>query len=85
MENSLFEKKLTINNLKAGVRDIFKEIERIKEKYGKLYHRFETRVEEGTLKCYGIKKVKKFREGLGGNLKYYRVSVIEKARTERIK
>lgn len=56
------------------------EIDSIQQANADTYDSFKVDVEEGVLKLTAIKKSSEYKEGEGGNLKYYRTKIISKNR-----
>ncbi len=76
----LYEKELQLSDLRK-YENIQKEIEEIKKKSN--FDEFNEDFSFGNLILWGIEKSKKKIEGLGGNLKYYKVELLENEITDK--
>ena len=68
VQNELYSKELTIKNIKKGS-EIVKELDDIRNEYKEDYDKFETVIEDKSLKLLGVKKGDC--EGTGGSFSYY--------------
>jgi len=71
----LFEEKITLSHLKKIDRILADYEETQKENEGK-FDELKGEFKDNTLRLLGIKNVSGFKEGLGGNLKYFRTSFV---------
>ena len=71
----LFEEKLGLAHLKK-MENILSEYDKTRQVNGNDFDEFRGEFKDNTLRLWGIKNIKKFKEGLGGNLKYYRTSFV---------
>jgi len=72
---TIYEKKLTITTFKKAS-DFLSEMAFVKEGEKERFDSFETKIEDGNIKLFGIKKLNEQKEGLGGSLKYYKTAFI---------
>jgi len=72
----LFDKTISINDLK-NAKDLFLEIEEIKDQYKHKYQSFKVVIELGVVKLLGINENKIKITGLNGNLKYYKTAFVK--------
>jgi adenine-specific DNA-methyltransferase len=72
----LYENKLTASKIKSFDK-IKEEIDEIKEEHKSKFDKIETKIDNNTIYLYGIKKVNGKKEGLGGNLKYFKTDFID--------
>ena len=80
----LLEKKITVSVLKK-IDLIIDNIEQSKKQYDNEYDNFPTKIEENSIKLYGVKKYNGKKEGLGGNLKYYKTAFVPAQPTDQNK
>lgn len=71
----LVDKKLTPKVLQTIHLDI-NRIGEIKENEKGRFSKFEVKIEENSLRLYGIRKVNGKKDGLGGNLSYYKTDIV---------
>jgi adenine-specific DNA-methyltransferase len=71
----LFEEKLTLTKLRKAD-EALTEYEKAREENQAAYDELKGEFENNTLRLWGIKKYNGWKEGLGGNLKYYRTSFV---------
>ena len=71
----LFEKKLTFTQLK-NIDKIFEEINKIIEENKDKYNQIKKEFKENKIKIFGIKYIDEFKNGLGGNLQYFKTDLI---------
>ncbi len=71
---------------------VLQDIDLLLEKVEKLtlerkadFDKIETKIEDNSLRIYGIKKIKDMKAGLGGNLKYYKTNFVKTANTDASK
>jgi adenine-specific DNA-methyltransferase len=79
-KTTLFEKKLTWTNFSNKADEINNQIEEIIEVNSDKYDKIENKIENGILKITGIKNIDGKKEGLGGNLQYFKTSFVKKTR-----
>jgi len=72
----LFEKKLSVSLLSNE--NLKKEIENIHSENENKYHDINSEITDGFLRIYGVNDVKDTKEGLGGNLKYFKTAFVKK-------
>ncbi len=79
----LFEKKLTFTQLKTldkTLEEINKIIEENKEKFDEIKKEFK----DNTIKIWGLKNIASFKDGLGGNLQYFKTDLIPVDRIDNV-
>jgi len=76
-KTTIFEKKLTLNDLKSR-EDIIEEFYEIVEKNKEVYDKIQKEFKNNTLKIIGIMNINDKKKGLGNSLKYYKTSFIGK-------
>lgn len=74
---ALYEKKLTIKDLKNGEK-IVSEVEQIEKANSKKYFKVKTSFKDGILKVFAIEKIGDMVKGIPSNLKYYKTDYIPK-------
>lgn len=82
-KTTLFEQKLTfsqLRNIDSIVEEMNKTIEENKEKFDDL----EKKLEDNTIKITGIKNIASFKDGLNGNLQYFKTDLIPVERIDNI-
>lgn len=72
----LFEKKLSYAIIKSGCR-FSEEIEEIKSTNKDRYDKFSIEIEHRTIQLIGIRKIQGTKEGLGGNLRYFKTAFVD--------
>lgn len=77
----LFDKKLTFSQLK-NISKINEKIEKIKEENKDKFAKFESKLEDNTITIYGVSNSKGRREGLGGNLRYFKTDFVDAEPTD---
>lgn len=80
----LFEKLLSNKTLQTINIDLDR-IEKIKVSENNNFDKFEIKTEDNFLRLYGIKKINGKKEGVGGNLKYYKTSFVPADLTDKNK
>jgi adenine-specific DNA-methyltransferase len=80
----LYENKLTASKIKS-FDEIKEEIDEIKEEHKSKFDKIETKIDNNTIYLYGIKKVNGKKEGLGGNLKYFKTDFVDAKPTDKNK
>ncbi|MBN1971114.1 MAG: site-specific DNA-methyltransferase [Candidatus Delongbacteria bacterium] len=80
----LFEKKLN-PTIFDKIDDFIIDIESVMEKYSGIYDKIEKKIEDDTYKIYGSTKINGFKNGIGGNLKYYKTNFVGSEPTHRNK
>ncbi len=79
----LFEKKLTFTQLKTldkTLEEINKIIEENKDKFNEIKKEFK----DNTIKIWGFKNIDSFKDGLGGNLQYFKTDLIPVDRIDNV-
>ena len=71
----LFEEKIDIN-LFENSQDFIEKIETYKSKHKEQYDSFKTEIDNKVFKLVGIKNINDKKEGLGGNLRYFKTDFI---------
>lgn len=71
----LFEEKLSLSHLKK-IENILAEYDKTRKINETDFDEFKGEFKENTLRLWGVKNIEEFKEGLGGNLKYYRTSFV---------
>jgi len=82
-KTSLFEQKLTYSQLKK-IETINDEIDRTIDENKAKFDSIEKKFEDSTIKITGIKNIDGFKEGLNGNLQYFRTDLIPVERIDKI-
>lgn len=77
----LFEKKIGINELKNG-NEIYQEYQKIRNNNAEFFDEIKPEWESNTLRVYGYKKINGFKEGLGGNLRYFKTDFVNEIATD---
>jgi len=80
----IFEKKLNEKML-GNIDPIIEDLGNIKEKNKEKYDKLEVKIEENNLRLYGIKNFNGKKEGLGGNLKYFKTAFVPAKSTDKNK
>ena len=80
----LFEQKLNEKVL-ADIDIVLEELEKAKENNKPNYDKLEVKIEDNTLRLYGIRKSNGKKKGLGGNLKYFKTSFVPADPTDKNK
>ena len=62
-----------------------KTLEELKKENKGKYDSFEVKFEQDSLKLFGVKKITEKKEGLGGNLKYFKTSFLSSGSTDKDK
>ena len=81
---NLFEKKLNEKVLQESS-DYLETLEELKKENKGKYDSFEVKFEQDSLKLLGVKKITDKKEGLGGNLKYFKTSFVSSGSTDKDK
>lgn len=71
----LYEEKLTLTKLRS-VGELLAEYEKVRQENQAGYDELKGEFENNNLRLWGVKKYNGWKEGLGGNLKYYRTSFV---------
>jgi adenine-specific DNA-methyltransferase len=71
----LFEEKFTLSRLKK-IEKILAEYEETREVHENEFNELKSEFKDSTLRLWGINYIDEFKEGLGGNLKYYTTSFV---------
>ncbi|MFH1175715.1 MAG: site-specific DNA-methyltransferase [bacterium] len=80
----LYEKKLTFANLTKDFDETLEELNNVIEKNKKNYDEIKKELEDNTIKITGIKNIDSFKDGLGGNLQYFKTDLIPVERIDKI-
>ena len=83
-KESLLDKKIKVRQLQH-MHLIADDIAKLKEQHSGDYDRFETKIEDNSIRLYGIKKYNGKKEGLGGNLKYFKTTFVPAQKTDKNK
>lgn len=81
-KTELFYKKITCNILLKNIQEIIEEIDDIKERNMENFDDFQTEFKDSVIKLIGIKNCSSTREGLGGNLQYFKTAFIENSQNK---
>jgi adenine-specific DNA-methyltransferase len=81
---NLLEKKLNEKVLQES-EDYLELIEKVKKENKSKYDSFELKFEQDSLKLFGIKKIIDKKDGLGGNLKYFKTTFVSSGSTDKDK
>lgn len=82
-KTKLFEQKLTFSQLK-NIDSIVEEIGEIVEENKSKFDEIEKKFEDSTIKITGINNIDGFKDGLGGNLQYFKTDLIPVGRIDNI-
>lgn len=77
-KTTLFEKKLTFKQLK-NIDEILEEIETVIGENKSKFDKIEKKFDNCTITITGIKKIDGTKEGLGGNLKFFKTAFVKKS------
>ncbi|NLL28628.1 MAG: site-specific DNA-methyltransferase [Bacteroidales bacterium] len=80
----LFEQKLS-KKLLANIDIVLDDLKKAREHNKPNYDKLEVKIEDNTLRLYGLKKSNGKKEGLGGNLKYFKTSFVPADPTDKNK
>ena len=76
----LYEKKITWTDFSKKANEIKEEIEELIEEHKDNFDKIEKKIEEGKINIVGIKDIKDKKEGLGGNLQYFKTGFVKKTK-----
>ncbi len=76
----LFEKKLTWTDLSKKIEDILKKVNEIIEQNKDFYDEIKKEFNNNILKVIGIKNIDGKKEGIGGNLQYFKTSLLQQTK-----
>lgn len=79
----LYEKKLTFTDIRKKYEDISEKIENVYTKYSSDY-KLVPEFKNNCLKILGVKEIEEKKEGLGGNLQYFKTEFIPVERIDKI-
>jgi len=79
-KTTLYEKKITWTDFSKKAEIINTEIEELILENGNYYDSIEKKVEDGIIKVIGIKNIDGKKEGLGGNLQYFKTGFVKKSK-----
>jgi|GEM_PF-74099 len=79
-KTTLYEKKLTWTDFSKKVEDINEDVNKIVEENSDKFDKIEKKIEDGTIKIVGIKNIDGKKEGLGGNLQYFKTGFVKKSK-----
>ena len=79
-KTNLFEKKITWTDFSKKANEIKEEIEELIEEHKDNFDKIEKKIEEGKINIVGIKDIKDKKEGLGGNLQYFKTGFVKKTK-----
>ncbi len=71
-QTELYREKLTVKSVRTS-KEMFDEIDGIKQEQKGKYDKFENRIENEHLVLYGVKRIDGFKPGLGGGFRYCRL------------
>lgn len=71
----LYESKVNLTQLRRA-NEIYMEYQQVREENGALYDELKGEFKDNTIRLWGIKDIDGWKEGLGGNLKYYRTAFV---------
>lgn len=80
----IFEEKITLSKLNR-IDEIISNYSNLKDSEKNSYDEIKGEFKENTLRLFGLKKIDGFKDGLGGNLKYYKTSFVPNLLTDRNK
>lgn len=78
----LYEKKITWTDFNKRSDDIKDEINTILEEKNSKFDKIEKKIENGVLSVLGINNIDGKKEGLGGNLQYFKTSFVKKSKNK---
>ncbi len=76
----LFEKKLTWTDINRRIEQVLEQINEIIEENKDGYDRIEKVFKDNTIKIVGIKNIDGVKDGLGGNLQYFKTGFVKKTK-----
>lgn len=77
----VWEKDFTLNTLRWDKADeIYQEYEKKRKEIKEKYDDYKSSFENNVIRLYGVKEVKGKKEGLGGNLQYFKTSFVKKTK-----
>lgn len=79
-KTTLYEKKITWTDFSRKAEQINEEINTIIADNSENYNKLEKKIDDGILKVTGIKNIDGKKEGLGGNLQYFKTSFVKSAK-----
>lgn len=77
-KTTLFEKKITWTDFSKKAEEINEQINNLIEENTDKFDKIEKKIEDGILKVTGIKNIDGKKEGLSGNLQYFKTSFVKK-------
>jgi adenine-specific DNA-methyltransferase len=80
----IFEEKITVKLLE-DIEFLLEDMERLKKENENTYDKTEIKIEDDSIRLYGIKKSNDKKEGLGGNLKYFKTAFVPANPTDKNK
>ena len=83
-KNLLFEEELTINKLE-NAQEIYDIYQNLRRENKQLFDNVKGELKNNVLRLWGLKKTNGWKQGLGGNLKYYRTSFVPSETTDKNK
>lgn len=81
-KTTIFEEILTEKML-LNIDSVFDEIVRIKDENKERFDTIEFKIEDNFIRLFGVRKSKGKKEGLGGNLKYFKTSFVSAELTDK--
>mgnify|MGYP001612011184 FL=1 len=84
LQSLLFERKLTLNQLKTG-NEIYEEYQKVREENKDHFDQLKGEFKDNTISLWGIKKNVSTKPGVGGNLKYFKTSFVPSEPTDKNK
>ena len=82
-KTTLFEQKITFSQLK-NINSIIEDTDKIVEENKPKYDEIEKKFEDNTIKITGIKNIDGWKDGLGGNLQYFKTGLIDVERVDMV-
>jgi adenine-specific DNA-methyltransferase len=82
-KKTLIEQKLTFSSLK-NIDDIFDKINKVIDENKSKFDKIEKNIENNSIKIVGIKNIDSFKDGLGGNLQYFKTELIPVEKINKI-
>ena len=76
----LFEKQLTWTDINKKIEQILEQVNEVIEEKKDNYDKIEIKFEDNTIKIIGINNIDGIKDGLGGNLQYFKTDFIKKTK-----
>lgn len=76
-KTTLYEKKITFSNLSKNFDELLEEINTIVKENEDKYDKIDKKFEDNIIKIIGIKNIDGFKDGLSGNLSYFKTELLD--------